>query len=167
MKKPKLNKKLIKEERDKLNFSTKFIIEQLNSNDNSEFDYASLKCGPDFFSKYFIHELTSVVDLKTIKKIEEKLDDTKLKAACIRWYLRGLKIEKAIEKVLYDEKYNKSYYVEKPYNTGLDYDLQIKKDWIELWTTVVAQYCRKKGYENYDDLRSKFNEIDKIKKNFK
>lgn len=65
-------------------------------------DFASLKCGRDEFSKLRLPKLTAMVDQQVVEVASGAFDDGKDVAACLRWVLRGLPVDKAIRKVKTD-----------------------------------------------------------------
>jgi hypothetical protein len=69
-------------------------------------DYQALKSGYDSFSKIRLPELVSACDPNVVNeiKLHPKInEDRSLFAVALRWHLRGLPLEMAIEKALVDK----------------------------------------------------------------
>jgi len=67
-------------------------------------DFAALKSGRDRFSKLRLPALREMVPDNSFTSGTKAFDNDKQLAACLRWVLRGLPVEKAIRKVKTDEE---------------------------------------------------------------
>lgn len=88
---------------------SRYKIKQFQKIKNHKFkNFASLRSGRDGFTKMKLDQLVSHVDNDKVMKIEQNIPTNAARASALRWVLRGLSTEQAIQKAKVDEEINQN-----------------------------------------------------------